>query len=169
MGDLLEILDWGIVLEEFIPNEEDEVWEWPELDFLEMYGVIGILARPEAEVEAKLERLVNMKAFGVSSSCLCIYYRVENTNGFGFLLLDRWVLDAVGLKLPGEVHVQSGVGLGIEGISWVRETIQEVVFCNPPPCLINQLFPKLVQTERAGLNVPTPGGYILERGRDIGD
>ena len=47
LGALLEILNGGIVWEEMIPSEEDEVQEWLELDCPEMSGVLGVLAELE--------------------------------------------------------------------------------------------------------------------------
>ena len=44
---------------------------------------------------------------------------MENAEGDGFLLFDRRVLNTVGLELSSELHVQSDVGLGVEGIFWL--------------------------------------------------
>ena len=42
MGGVLEMFDWGIIWEDLIPNEEDEVQEGPELDFLAVTGALGV-------------------------------------------------------------------------------------------------------------------------------
>ena len=64
----------------------------------------------------------------------------------GHVLFDQRFLQAVGFELTGEMSVQSGVGLGVGGLSWVREATQDVGCRNFPPCLRNQLFPKLVHS-----------------------
>ena len=50
----------------------------------------------------------------------------------GLFLFDRRVLKAIGFKLPGETYLQSGVGLGVGGGSWVGEAIQEWSLQLPP-------------------------------------
>ena len=40
---------------------------------------------------------------------------MDNAEGDGFLPFDWWVFNPVGLELSSELHVQSGVGLGVGG------------------------------------------------------
>ena len=78
----------------------------------------------------------------------------------GLFLFDRRVLKTVGLKLPGKPSVQSSVG--VRRLSWVREAIQEVVCRNFPPCLRNQLFPKLVHSAIGLLGMSDPVSLYLQ-------
>ena len=43
--------------------------------------------------------------------------------GTALVLIDRWVLDAIGFKLPGKAPIQSGVGLGVWRISSFGKSI----------------------------------------------
>ena len=43
LGGVLEVLNWDVGWEELIPNEEDEVQEMPDLDFLAVSGVLSVL------------------------------------------------------------------------------------------------------------------------------
>ena len=65
--------------------------------------------------------------------------------GGRLLSLYRWVIDTVCLNRTVEAPVQFCVDLGVWGLSWFLEAIQEVVCRNLPPCLRNLLFPKLFQ------------------------
>ena len=69
---------------------------------------------------------------------------VDNTEGDGFFLSDRRILDPVGFKLAREPHVQSAFGLGVCGLPGVWEASQEVGCRNRPPRLRNQLLPKSI-------------------------
>ena len=62
--------------------------------------------------------------------------------GMAFSCLTGGSSTPLGFKLIGETPVQSGVGLGVWRLFWVREATQEVGWRNYPPCLINRLFPK---------------------------
>ena len=77
-------------------------------------------------------------------------------------LFDRRVLKAVGFKLPGETSVQSGVGLDVGRLSWVKKAIQEVGLLNSPPCLINRLFPKSFHLALGVLGVSDPMSIYLQ-------
>ena len=74
-----------------------------------MSCVLGVLSQYDTEVEAELDQVGNVTGFGFSVSCRCSHYIVDNAKEGGLRLLDRWVLDALGLKLPGEAPVHSGV------------------------------------------------------------
>ena len=54
-----------------------------------------------------------------------------------FFLSDWSVLNPVGFKLLGELHVQYVVGLGVGGIPVVWEARQEIGLYNRSPCLRN--------------------------------
>ena len=62
----------------------------------------------------------------------------------------------------GEAPIQTGVRLGVWGVSWVRKTIQEVGLCNVPPYLRKQRFPKSFQAALRVLSVPDPVSIELE-------
>ena len=70
---------------------------------------------------------------------------MDDIKGGGIIYLDRWGIDAVVFKLIHEAHVQSSVGLIVWGVSWVGESIQELVCRNLLLCLGNQPFLKLIQ------------------------
>ena len=131
------MFDWGVGWEESIPNEEDKFQEGPELDWLAVAGALGVFTRSEAEVDAQLDQVGNLTGFGVGGDGRCGYGGVDNAKGGGLFLFDRRVLDAVGFKLPGERSAQSGVGMSVWRIYWVREAIQGVGRLNLPPCLRN--------------------------------
>ena len=79
--------------------------------------------------------------------------RFDNAEEDEFLSSDQRILDPVGFKLPGEMHVQSAVGLGVCWLSGLWEAIQEVGRRNRPPCLRYQLLPKLVHSALGVLGV----------------
>ena len=56
-----------------------------------------------------------MKYFWVSGSCRCFHDGVDDTKGYGLLLIGRWFLFSIGFKMTGEVPVQASVGLGVWG------------------------------------------------------
>ena len=87
---------------------------------------------------------------------------MNDTEGDGFFLSDRRVLNPVGFMLPGEPHVQSSVGLGVGGLPGVWEAIQEVGCRNHPPCLRNRLLPKSVHLVLVVLGVSDPMPVDLE-------
>ena len=78
---------------------------------------------------------------------------MNDAEGDGFLHSDRRFVNPVGFKLPGELYVQSVVGLGVGGLPGVWETSQEVGCRNHPPCLRNRLLPKLVHSALGVLGV----------------
>ena len=87
---------------------------------------------------------------------------VEDSKGGGFFPSDQMVLDPVGFKLPGEMHVQYAVGLGDCWLNGVWETSQEVGCRNRPPCLRNQLLPKLVHSALGVLGMFDPVPVYLQ-------
>ena len=153
MSGMLEVLDGGVGWEELVPHKEDGFREGPELDCSAVAGELGVFTRFEAEVESQGDQISNLTGFGVGREGCCGDYRVDDAEWDGLFLFDRRVLKAVYLKLPGEPSVQSVVGLGIGRLSWVGEAIQEVGRRNCPPCLRNQLFPKLVHSALGELGV----------------
>ena len=58
--------------------------------------------------------------------------------------MDGGILESVGLELPREALVETGVCLRVGWFSGVGQTTQKVGRCNRPPFLRNQFFPKLV-------------------------
>ena len=51
LGDVLETTDWGILGEEGVPGEEEEVHEGTELHCPAMTGALEVLTGPQEEVE----------------------------------------------------------------------------------------------------------------------
>ena len=80
----------------------------------------------------------------------------------GLFSFDPRVLKAVGFKLLGEMSVQSGVGLGVGGFSWVGEAIQEVGCRNCPQCLKNRLFSKSVHASLGVVGMSDPVSIYLQ-------
>ena len=80
----------------------------------------------------------------------------------GLFSFDPRVLKAVCFKLPGETSVQSGVGLGVGGVSWVGEAIQEVGRRNFPQCLKNRLFSKSVHASLVVVGMSDPVSIYLQ-------
>ena len=74
-----------------------------------MYCVIGVLAQQREDLEAKLGQVGDMMCFWFGGGCGCGHNGVEYTKGDGIILLDRWVLDAIGFKLMGDAPVQYSV------------------------------------------------------------
>ena len=91
-----------------------------------MTSALVVFAQPEAEVEAQLDQVGDMKGFGVGGDVHRGHNGLDNSKGYSLLFFDRRVLGAIGFKLVGEAYVQSGVGLGIRRLSRVWEAIQEV-------------------------------------------
>ena len=71
---------------------------------------------------------------------------MDDANWDGLSSFGQRVLNNVGFRLMGKTSVQSGVDLGVGGLSCVGEAIQEVGRRNRPPCLRNRIFPKSVHT-----------------------
>ena len=63
------------------------------------------------------------QVFGLVGGGVFCHYGMVYSKGGGILLLDLWVIDAVGFKLMGKVSIQSGVGLGVWGFSEIGEAI----------------------------------------------
>ena len=59
------MFDWGIHWEKSIPNKEDEVHKSPELDCFAVTSALSVFARPEVEVGAQFNQVVNMTGFRV--------------------------------------------------------------------------------------------------------
>ena len=161
LSSVLELLDRGVSWEESVPHREYEVHEGPELDCSLVASALGVFTRSGAVVESQGYQVGNMTGFGVGGEGLCGDDGVDDAKWDGRVLFNRRFLLAVGFELPGEMSVQSCVGLGIGRISWVRKAIQEVGRLNSPPCLRNQLFPKLVHSEIVLLGMSDPVSIFL--------
>ena len=70
-----------------------------------MTSALGVIAQPEAEVEAQLDQVGNMTGFGVGFGGHRSQFGLDNAKGGGLLLFDRKVLDAIYFKLTGEASV----------------------------------------------------------------
>ena len=127
-----------------------------------MAGVLGVFIRSEAELEAQGYQVGDLTGFGVRGEGCCGDDGVDDAEWDGHVLFDQRFLLAVGFELPGEMSVQSCVGLGIGRISWVREAIQEVGRRNCPPCLRNQLFPKSLHSALGVLGMLDPMFIYLQ-------
>ena len=145
-----------------VPHEEDKVHEGPELDCYLVAGALGVFTQSEAEVEAQGDQVGNLTGFIIGGEGCCSNNGVDNAKWDGLFLFDWSVLRAVGFELPGETYVQSGVGLGVGRLSWVRGDIQEVGRHNCPPCLRNQLFPKSVHSALGVLGMLDPVSIYLQ-------
>ena len=128
-----------------IPNEKDKVQECLEFDCPDMFSVIGIVAGPESEVESKLYHVRKMGGFWGQGQCYCGQNGVDYAKGDDILFIEIRFLDAVFFNRTGEAPVQFGVVLGVWGVYWFREAIEEVGCHNRPPCINKQLFSKSVQ------------------------
>ena len=106
---MLQIFDWVISCEESVLNKGEEVQKWPESDCSAVTGSLGVIARPETEVEAQLGQVGNMLVFGFGCGGRCCHDGVDNYKGVSLFSFDQRVLDAVGFKLTDEVSVQSSV------------------------------------------------------------
>ena len=87
---------------------------------------------------------------------------VHNSQGDGIFSLDRRIFEPICLEFLCETLVKPSVCLGVRQFPGVRKTIQEVGRCNCPPCLRNQLFPKLVHPALGVLGVPNSVAVDLE-------
>ena len=54
-----------------------------------MSCVLGVLARPEAEVESKSDQVRDVMYFGIGVICRYVHDGLEYANGGGFLHLER--------------------------------------------------------------------------------
>ena len=103
-----------------------------------------------------------MTGFGIGGEGCCRDGAVDDAEWDGLFSFYRRVLQAIGFKLAGDTSVQSGVGLGVGRLSWVREAIQEVGCRNCPPCLRNRLFPKSVHLALGVLGMSNPVSIYLQ-------
>ena len=87
---------------------------------------------------------------------------MDDANWDGLSSFGQRVLNNVGFRLMGKTSVQSGVELGVGGLSCVGEAIQEVGRRNRPPCLRNRLLPKSVHSALGVLGVSDPVPINLE-------
>ena len=62
---------------------------------------------------------------------------MDDADWDGLFSFEQRVFDAVVFKLPGEMSIQSGAGLGVRRLYQVGEAIQEVGCRNHPQYLIN--------------------------------
>ena len=60
-----------------------------------------------------------MLSFWVGGGHCHNHFGADNAQGGGLLPLDWVIFDTVSFELSGEVLVQSGVSLGVGGVSWV--------------------------------------------------
>ena len=65
MISVLELLDGDVGWEDSVPHEEDEFHEGPELDCFPLAGALGVLVKPEAEVEAQGDQVGDLMGFGI--------------------------------------------------------------------------------------------------------
>ena len=84
-----------------------------------MADTLGVFTQPGAEVESQCDQLRNLTGFGVGDDDRCGHDGMDNTKGGILFSFDQRVLYAVCFKLTNYMSVQSCVGLGIWGISWV--------------------------------------------------
>ena len=56
------MFNWGVIWEDLIPKKEDKFQEGPVLDCSLVTGALGVLARPEVEVEYQLDQVGNILA-----------------------------------------------------------------------------------------------------------
>ena len=85
-----------------------------------MDGALGVFVRSEAEVEAQGDQIDNLTGFGVGREGCCSNDGIDDAKQDGLFSFDRRVFNTIGFKLPGETSVQSGVGLGVRRLYWVR-------------------------------------------------
>ena len=159
---MLELLDGGVGWEESVPQEEDKVHEGPELDCSLVAGALGVFTQSEAEVEAQGDQVGDLPSFGIGGEGCCGDDGVDDAEWDGLFSFDRRVLQAVVFEPPVETSIQSSVGLGVERLSWVGETIQEVGCHNWPLCLRNLLFPKSVHSALGVLGMSEPVSIYLQ-------
>ena len=126
LGVLGEMLGGGVLGEEKVPDEEHEVHEGTELDRPEVDGAIHIFARPESEVESNGDQVKYVVGSGVGGVSCCGNNGVHDSQGDGLFLLDGGILEPVGLELPCEALVETGVCLRVGWFYGAGETIQEV-------------------------------------------
>ena len=106
----------------------------------------GVFTWNAEGVESKLDQVSNVARLGIGGGGYRGHIVFDNVKGGILLLLGRRVLDTVGYKLMGDMSIQTGVGLSVWSIYWVREVILKLGRRNCTPCLRNQLFTKLVQS-----------------------
>ena len=70
-----------------------------------MSCVLGVIARPEAEVESKSDQVRDVMYFGIGVSCRYVHDGLEYANGGGFLHLERWFIYKIGFKLMADTPV----------------------------------------------------------------
>ena len=85
---MLEMINWGVGVEEIIPHEEHNVQEGPELDFPVMACVLDEFSGPKAEVEPQLDQISSMPGLGVVAGDFCVHDQVGDAQGGGFFPLD---------------------------------------------------------------------------------
>ena len=105
---------------------------------------------------------------------------VNNSKRDRIFSLDRWFLDSIGLKFPGEAPIQAGLGLDAQTFYGIKEAIQKMGCCNCLSCLRKRLFLKLVQAllyavgmlEYVSINMEdleSREGWILEMSIELQD
>ena len=151
---MAKIIGGGFPGEEKVSYKEHKVHEGPELDFLLVAGVLNVFTRPEAEVEANGDQVVDVVGSGVVGAGCSSADGVNYSQGDGFFSLDGGILDPIGLEFPCEALVDPGVCLRVGWFYGVGKTIQGVGRCNCPPCLRNRFFPISVHLALGVLGVP---------------
>ena len=80
------MFNWGVIWEDLIPKKEDKFQEGPVLDCSLVTGALGVLARPEVEVEYQLDQVGNMTGLGVRGGVGCGHDGANNAEGGGLFL-----------------------------------------------------------------------------------
>ena len=130
---MAKIIGGGFPGEEKVSYKEHKVHEGPELDFPLVDGVLNVFTRPEAEVEANGDQVVDVVGSGVVGAGCSSADGVNYSQGDGFFSLDGGILDPIGLEFTCEALVDTGVCLRVGWFYGVGKTIQGVGRCNCPP------------------------------------
>ena len=106
------MFNWGVIWEDLIPKKEDKVQEGPGLDCSLVTGALGVLVRPEVEVEYQLDQVGKMTGFGVVIGAHYSHSVLDNAK-WGILFSFDWrFLNDIYFKLTGELYVLFSVGFG---------------------------------------------------------
>ena len=74
-----------------------------------------------------------MAGLSIGEGGCCCHYGIYYDQGYVLLFIDKWVLNAVGLKIPSGVSIQPGVGPRVWSFSEIGEVPQEMGRRNHPP------------------------------------
>ena len=136
-----------------MPHEEDKVNEGPELDCSQVVHALGVFTLLDAEVEAQGDQVSDLRGLGIGGEGFYGDDGVNDTKWVGLFLFDWRSLQDV---CPFQC------GPGCRGAFFGRGAIQEVGCHNCPPCLRNQLFPKLVHSALGVLGMTDPVSIYLQ-------